>query len=51
MERVSRGLIDATPNRAFWTETMNKTAHFGDTWDEIERAVVRRRVLRCCLTS
>ncbi|WP_294537616.1 SDR family NAD(P)-dependent oxidoreductase [uncultured Rhodoblastus sp.] len=36
---VTPGLIDVPSNRAFWTE-MNKTRHFGDSWEEIEKAVV-----------
>jgi len=36
---VTPGLIDVPSNRAFWTE-MNKTRHFGDSWEEIEAAVV-----------
>lgn len=36
---VTPGLIDVPSNRAFWTE-MNRTRHFGDSWEEIEAAVV-----------
>jgi len=36
---VTPGLIDVPSNRAFWTE-MNKSQHWGDSWEEIERAVV-----------
>ena len=36
---VTPGLIDVPSNRAFWTE-MNRTRHFGNSWEEIEKAVV-----------
>jgi NAD(P)-dependent dehydrogenase (short-subunit alcohol dehydrogenase family) len=37
---VTPGLIDVPSNRKFWLE-MNKTAHYGETWEEIERVVVQ----------
>jgi NAD(P)-dependent dehydrogenase (short-subunit alcohol dehydrogenase family) len=36
---VTPGLIDVPSNRQFWLE-MNKTAHYGDNWEQIERKVV-----------
>lgn len=38
---VTPGLIDVPSNRNFWTK-MNETEHFGDSWEEIERAVIEK---------
>ena len=38
---VTPGLIDVPSNRAFWTK-MNETERWGDSWEEIEKAVVEK---------